>query len=249
MQYFTSQWLRFMIMMLNAIFNNVSVIWWWSVCLLLFEETGVPDENHWSAGSQWGTLLQNVVAITPRRGCYSNFTVKQIIDKTREQNHYIIWHILMQYWCCIIDYKYTSSIWSFLCTFMSVLAITGSQISLILWHSLCKVTSNQSFNQIKSDLTTSRIIGNVTSMTNTQIPCTKTKMYSLNHIVNVLIPLFIRDIWKMIAVHLCFASTCLNNSWINHSIIKCISVDVVCSLHSCIRKCWRFHYTNASLAL
>jgi hypothetical protein len=27
-----------------ATFNNISVIWWWSV--LLVKETGVPGENH-----------------------------------------------------------------------------------------------------------------------------------------------------------------------------------------------------------
>jgi hypothetical protein len=31
-------------MVLNATFNNISVISWWSV--LLVEETGVPGENH-----------------------------------------------------------------------------------------------------------------------------------------------------------------------------------------------------------
>jgi len=28
----------------NATFNNISVIWWWSV--LLIQETGEPGENH-----------------------------------------------------------------------------------------------------------------------------------------------------------------------------------------------------------
>jgi hypothetical protein len=36
-------------MMLNATFNNISVISWWSV--LLVEETRVPGENHQSAAS------------------------------------------------------------------------------------------------------------------------------------------------------------------------------------------------------
>jgi hypothetical protein len=35
-------WVR--VMMFNALFNNISIIWWWSV--LLVEETGVPGENH-----------------------------------------------------------------------------------------------------------------------------------------------------------------------------------------------------------
>jgi len=31
-------------MVLNAAFNNISVIWWWSI--LLVDETRVPGENH-----------------------------------------------------------------------------------------------------------------------------------------------------------------------------------------------------------
>ena len=47
-------------MVFNAIFNNISVISWWSV--LLVEETGVPGENHPSAASQRQTLSHNVVS-------------------------------------------------------------------------------------------------------------------------------------------------------------------------------------------
>jgi hypothetical protein len=36
-----------MVMVFNATFYNISVISWWSV--LLVEETGVPEENHWPA--------------------------------------------------------------------------------------------------------------------------------------------------------------------------------------------------------
>jgi hypothetical protein len=36
-------------MVLNATFNNISVISWWSV--LLVEETGAPGENHRPAAS------------------------------------------------------------------------------------------------------------------------------------------------------------------------------------------------------
>ena len=39
-----SFWVGFMVMVLNATFNNSSAISWWSV--LLVEETGVPGENH-----------------------------------------------------------------------------------------------------------------------------------------------------------------------------------------------------------
>jgi hypothetical protein len=37
------------VMVFNAIFNNISAIMWWSV--LLVEETGVPRENHRPAAS------------------------------------------------------------------------------------------------------------------------------------------------------------------------------------------------------
>ena len=40
---------RFGFMVLNATFNNISVISWWSVFLV--EETGVPGENHRPATS------------------------------------------------------------------------------------------------------------------------------------------------------------------------------------------------------
>ena len=41
-------------MVLNATFNNISVISWRSVSLV--EETGVPGENHRPAVSFWKTL-------------------------------------------------------------------------------------------------------------------------------------------------------------------------------------------------
>jgi hypothetical protein len=46
-------------MVLNATFNNISVISWRSV--LLVEETGEPRENHQPVASQWQTLSHNVV--------------------------------------------------------------------------------------------------------------------------------------------------------------------------------------------
>jgi len=49
-------------MVLNATFNNISVISWWSI--LLVEETGVPGENHRCASSHWQALLHNVVSST-----------------------------------------------------------------------------------------------------------------------------------------------------------------------------------------
>ena len=49
---------------INTIFNNISVISWWSV--LLVEETGVPGKNHQPAASHWPTLSHNVVSSTSR---------------------------------------------------------------------------------------------------------------------------------------------------------------------------------------
>jgi len=48
-------------MVLNATFNNISVISWRSVL-----ETGVPGENHRLVVSHWQILSHNVVSSTPR---------------------------------------------------------------------------------------------------------------------------------------------------------------------------------------
>jgi len=44
-------WFRFWFMVVNATFNNISVISWHSV--LLVEETGGPRENHQPVASHW----------------------------------------------------------------------------------------------------------------------------------------------------------------------------------------------------
>jgi hypothetical protein len=64
-------------MVLNATFNNISEISWWSV--LLVEETGVPWENHWPAASHWQTLSHNVVSSTPRQGGEFELTMLVVI--------------------------------------------------------------------------------------------------------------------------------------------------------------------------
>jgi hypothetical protein len=46
-------------MVINATFNNISVISWQSV--LLVEETGGPGESHRLVASHWQTLSHNVV--------------------------------------------------------------------------------------------------------------------------------------------------------------------------------------------
>ena len=50
-------------MVLNAIFNNISVIPWLSV--LLIEETGVPGENHRPVASHRQTVSLKVVSTIP----------------------------------------------------------------------------------------------------------------------------------------------------------------------------------------
>ena len=55
---------RVRVMVFNTTFNTISFISWRSV--LLMEETWVPREDHWTAGSHWQTLSHNVVSSTPR---------------------------------------------------------------------------------------------------------------------------------------------------------------------------------------
>ena len=52
--------IRGRVMVFYATFNNISVILRWSV--LLVTETGVPEENHRSAISQWQILSHDVVS-------------------------------------------------------------------------------------------------------------------------------------------------------------------------------------------
>ena len=57
-------------MVLNATFNNISVILWRSV--LLVEEAGVPGEKHRHDASHRQTLSHNVVSSAPRHERGSN---------------------------------------------------------------------------------------------------------------------------------------------------------------------------------
>jgi hypothetical protein len=50
------------VIVFNATFNNISVIWWGLV--LLVEETGVQGENHRPVTSHCQTLTHNVVSGT-----------------------------------------------------------------------------------------------------------------------------------------------------------------------------------------
>ena len=89
-------------MVLNATFNNISVISWRP--LILVEETRVPSENHWSAASQKQTLSHNVISSTPRlRGVQTHnrhqyeiclFNLGSMVDKIyqicEDTNHYFL---------------------------------------------------------------------------------------------------------------------------------------------------------------
>jgi hypothetical protein len=70
---------RFMV--LNAIFNNISIISWWSV--LLEEETGVPGENHRPAESHWQTSSHNVGLYTATKTlAFASYFCKMRIKKS-----------------------------------------------------------------------------------------------------------------------------------------------------------------------
>ena len=52
-------WFGFIVF--NATFNNISVISWWSVLLVV--ETRGPGKNHRTAASHWQTLSHNIVLL------------------------------------------------------------------------------------------------------------------------------------------------------------------------------------------
>ena len=70
---------RFGLIVLNATFNNITVISLKSA--LLVEETGVRGENHWPVARHWQTLSHNVVSNTPRhdRGSWSGFELTMLV--------------------------------------------------------------------------------------------------------------------------------------------------------------------------
>jgi len=71
-------------MVLNATFNNISVISWRSV--LLVEETG---ENHRPVASHWQTLSHNVVSSTPRHK-WGSVVIGTDCKGSYKSNYYMI---------------------------------------------------------------------------------------------------------------------------------------------------------------
>ena len=83
--------IRVRVMVFNTTFNNISVISWWSV--LLVEETGVPEENHWTATNHCQTLSHNVVKSTPAWvGFKLNY--KEIIQQLNETK-FVRWNPIL----------------------------------------------------------------------------------------------------------------------------------------------------------
>jgi hypothetical protein len=72
-------------MVVNATFNNISVISWRS--FLLVEETGVPGENHRSVASHRQALSHNVVSSTPRHERDSNSQLYSIYKSLSGKRH------------------------------------------------------------------------------------------------------------------------------------------------------------------
>jgi hypothetical protein len=68
---------------LSDTFNNIAVISWRSVLLVV--ETGVPGENHRSAGSHWQTLSHNVVSSTPHLSGIQTTNFSDVLLKKKFQ--------------------------------------------------------------------------------------------------------------------------------------------------------------------
>ena len=88
----TKKGLRVRVIVFNATFNNISVIWWQSV--LLVEETRVPGERHRLATSQYwaGFKLTTLVTIGTDciDSCKSNYhTITATRAPYRKGLHYI----------------------------------------------------------------------------------------------------------------------------------------------------------------
>ena len=68
---------RFRFIVLTTTFNNISVILWRSVLLVL--ETGLPRGNHQPVASHWQTLSHSVVSSTPCHQQGSKLTTLVVI--------------------------------------------------------------------------------------------------------------------------------------------------------------------------
>ena len=103
----SKRWFGFMV--LNATFNNISVILWWSV--LLMEETGGPRENHWPVASHWQTLSHNVLhlALIEIRTLISGIGT-DCIGSCKSNDHTLTATHSKRYWN-LIWHKFNQEMW------------------------------------------------------------------------------------------------------------------------------------------
>jgi hypothetical protein len=101
------------LMVFNAIFNNISVILWWSV--LLVEETGGPGENHWPVASRWQALSHNVVHLALIEIQTHSETVTQMYSIDLGMRRFFLQrYFVQQVPCGSICYLDSMWIWSIL---------------------------------------------------------------------------------------------------------------------------------------
>jgi hypothetical protein len=74
---------------INATFNNISVISWRSV--LLVEDTGVTAENHRPVANYWQTLSHYVVSSTPRHELCANWFFTILRELVLQYTHGFSW--------------------------------------------------------------------------------------------------------------------------------------------------------------
>ena len=81
--------LEIRVMVLNATFNNISVILWQSV--LLLEETGVPGENHRPVASHWQILAPKLIEMwlekREKKRIFGRFCIKFTQNKMTGEQH------------------------------------------------------------------------------------------------------------------------------------------------------------------
>jgi hypothetical protein len=138
---------------LNATFNNISVILWQSVSLV--EKTGVPGENHWPVASYWEILLHYVVLSTPRHEGDSNSQLsrdRQWLHRIFIKNVYRNTFILL----CKEDFLYCLYCLPFLLFFQSyiLLSFMYNQIKnrCLLWkESLILNSDGHQFHQYQEN--------------------------------------------------------------------------------------------------
>ena len=121
--------------MLNATFNNISVISWRSD--LLLEEAGVPEENHEPAASHWQTLSHNAVSSTPR---LSGMQVKGGNDTTAGLSEIVLPHVKRWHNGIIIFHRKYSLI---LFLWLWCLTPLTNNISALSWRSFWLVWGNR----------------------------------------------------------------------------------------------------------